>query len=142
VDIDRAKRYREKLNLIIERVADIEDWLPSDVLDFSSDKRNRLAIYKAFQELIEASFDVAAMVCKDLKIVPKDDYTNLETLQNIRIIDEWLKNALAESDGLRNRLVHRYNSLDDTLAYESIQTLLPEFKHFEEVIDKWLKEML
>jgi uncharacterized protein YutE (UPF0331/DUF86 family) len=142
VDIDRAKRYREKLNLIIERAADIEDWLPSDVSDFSSDKRNRLAIYKAFQELIEASFDVAAMVCKDLKIVPKDDYTNLETLQNIRIIDEHLNNALAESNGLRNRLVHRYNSLDDTLAYESIQTLLPDFKHFEEVIDKWLKEKL
>jgi len=142
VDIDRAKRYREKLNLIIERVADIEDWLPSDVSDFSSDKRNRLAIYKAFQELIEASFDVAAMVCKNLKIVPKDDYTNLETLQNIRIIDERLNNALAESNGLRNRLVHRYNSLDDTIAYESIQTLLPDFKHFEEVIDKWLKEKL
>ena len=142
MDIDRAKRYREKLNLIIERVADIEDWLPSDVSDFSSDKRNRLAIYKAFQELIEASFDVAAMVCKNLKIVPKDDYTNLETLQNIRIIDERLNNALAESNGLRNRLVHRYNSLDDTIAYESIQTLLPDFKHFEEVIDKWLKEKL
>lgn len=142
MDIDRAKRYREKLNLIIERVADIEDWLPSDVSDFSSDKRNRLAIYKAFQELIEASFDVAAMVCKDLKIVPKDDYTNLETLQNIRIIDERLNNALAESNGLRNRLVHRYNSLDDTLAYESIQTLLLDFKRFEEVIDKWLKEKL
>jgi len=142
VDIDRAKRYREKLNLIIERVADIEDWLPSDVSDFSSDKRNRLAIYKAFQELIEASFDVAAMVCKDVRIVPKDDYTNLETLQNIGIIDERLNNTLSESNGLRNRLVHRYNSLDDTLAFESIQALLPDFKHLEEVIDKWLKEKL
>ena len=142
MDIERAKRYREKLNFIRERVADVEDWMPFEVSDFSSDKRNRLAIYKAFQELIEASFDVTAMVCKDSKMVPKDDYTNLETLKNIKIIDERLKNALAESNGLRNRLVHRYNSLDDTLAFESIQTLLPDFKHFEEVIDKWLKEKL
>ena len=43
MDIERAKRYREKLNFIMERVADIEDWMPSEVSDFSSDKRNRLA---------------------------------------------------------------------------------------------------
>jgi uncharacterized protein YutE (UPF0331/DUF86 family)/predicted nucleotidyltransferase len=139
VDIERAKRYREKLNFIMQSVVDIEDWMPSEVSDFSSDKRNRLAIYEAFQELIEASFDVMAMACKDSKMVPKDDYTNLETLKNIKIIDERLKNALAESNGLRNRLGHRYNNLDDSLAFVSIQTLLPDFKHFEEVIDKWLK---
>ncbi len=124
MDIERAKRYREKLNFIMERVVDIEDWMPSEVSDFSSDKRTRLA------------------VCKDSRIIPRDDYTNLEALKDIKIIEESLRNALAESNGLRNRLVHRYNTLDDDLAYESIQILLPDFRHFEEVIDKWLKENL
>jgi len=142
VDIERAKRYREKLNLILERMADIEDWIPFDISDFISDKRTRLATYKAFQELIEASFDVAAMVCRDSRIIPKDDYTNMEALFNKKIIEVSLKNVLIESNGLRNRLVHRYNTLDDSIAFESIRTLLPGFRHFVEVIDKWLTENL
>lgn len=142
MNIERAKRYRDKLNLILERAADIEDWANIDVTDFVSDKKTRLAVYKAFQELTEASFDVVAMACKDAKIIPKDDYANSEALFQKNIIDSAMKNALAEANGLRNRLVHHYNTIDDTTAFESIQTLLPNFKKFTEVMDKWLKEML
>lgn len=139
MEIERAKRYKDKLNLILERAADIEDWTSVDVSDFLSDKKTRLAAYKAFQELVEAAFDVVAMVCKDSRIIPRDDYANVEVLYQKNIIDEGLKNTLVESNGLRNRLVHRYNTLDDTIAFESIQTQLPNFKYFTEVIKTWLK---
>lgn len=143
MDIERANRYKDKLNLISERLVDIEEWISGyDASDFVSDKKTRLAVYKAFQELIEASFDIAAMICKDSKTIPKDDYTNIDILYEIKIIDSGLKNALSESNGLRNRLVHRYNSLDDSIAFESIQAHLPGFKYFLEVINKWLKSQL
>ncbi len=140
MDIKRASRYKDKLNLIYERSGDSEEWLSDyDITDSISDKKTRLAVYKAFQELTESSFDVAAMVCKDSKIVPSDDYTNIEALYNKKIIDAGLKNALFEANGLRNRLVHRYNSLDDSIAFESIRLLLPNIRYFAEVINEWLK---
>lgn len=142
MDIERAKRYKEKLNFISERLEDIEEWTSIDVSDFISDKKTRLATYKAFQELIEASFDIVAMMCKDSRIIPKDDYTNVESLYNKNIIEERLVKALAESNGLRNRLIHHYNTLDDRIAFESILALLTIFKYFTEVIDKWLKKNL
>ncbi len=83
--------------------------------------------YKAFQELVEASFDITAMACKDLKIIPKDDYTNIDLLFEKKIIDSSLKNALYESNGLRNRLVHRYNQLNDAMAFDSIESLKKDF---------------
>ncbi len=141
MDIERANRYKDKLNLIYERTDDIEEWT-SGYNTSISDKKTRLAVYKAFQELTEACFDIMAMVCKDSKINPKDDYTNLDALHNKKIIDDTLRNALSESNGLRNRLVHRYNKLDDMLAFESIHTLFPDFKYFAEVIEKWLKTQL
>jgi uncharacterized protein YutE (UPF0331/DUF86 family) len=101
-----------------------------------------LAVYKAFQELTEASFDIMAMACKDSKIIPKDDYTNIDALYSQKIIDENIKDVLSKSNGLRNRLIHRYNHLDDSIAFESIQTLLPDFEYFVEVISKWLKSHL
>ncbi|GFO97323.1 hypothetical protein ig2599ANME_1523 [groundwater metagenome] len=143
MDIERINRYKDKINLITERLGDIEEWTSGyHNSDFLSDKKSRLAVYKAFQELSEASFDIIAMACKDLKIIPKDDYTNTDALYNKKIIDDTLKKALFESNGLRNRLVHRYNSLDDSIAFESIQTLLPDFKNFTEVLDKWLSSNL
>ncbi len=142
MDIERAKRYKDKLNFILEKVNDIEEWTSVDISDFISDKKTRLAVYKAFQELVEVSFDIVAMACRDSRIISKDDYANIEALYQKNLIEEGLKNALAESNGLRNRLVHRYNTLDDTMAFESIQTLLPNFKYFTEVMEKWLKEHL
>jgi len=142
MEIERAKRYRDKLNLILERTADIEDWTSIEISDFISDKKTRLAVYKAFQELVEASFDIVAMACRDSRIISKDDYANVEALYQKNILDERLKNALIESNGLRNRLVHRYNTLDDRTAFESILELLPDFKYFTEVMDKWLEKML
>ncbi len=79
----------DKLNLISERLRDIDEWISGyDVSDFTSDKKTRFAIYKAFQELTEASFDIVAMACKDSKIIPKDDYTNIDALCSQKIIDE------------------------------------------------------
>jgi uncharacterized protein YutE (UPF0331/DUF86 family) len=47
----------------------------------SEEERTRLAIYKAFQEIVEALFDIIAMKLVDLKIPPKDDYTNIKILE-------------------------------------------------------------
>ncbi|MDD5472999.1 MAG: DUF86 domain-containing protein [Candidatus Methanoperedens sp.] len=143
MDIERISRYKDKLNLISERKQDIEEWISGyDSSDFIQDKKTRLAVYKAFQELVEASFDVAAMACKDLKLIPKDDYTNIDLLFEKKFINSSLKNTLSESNGLRNRLVHRYNGLDDCLAFDSIMEHLTSILDFSEVIGKWLRSNL
>lgn len=143
MDLKRINRYKDKNNLITERIGDIEEWIFNlDNSNFISDKKTRLAVYKAFQEITEASFDIVAMMCKDFKIIPKDDYTNIMELYNKKIIDESIKDALSESNGLRNRLVHHYNALDDNIAFEAIKELIQNFKIFTEVINKWLKSQV
>jgi len=143
MDIERISRYKDKLNIISERKQDIEEWVSGyDSSDFIEDKKTRLAVYKSFQELVEASFDIAAMACKDLKIIPKDDYSNIDLLFEKKFINRSLKNYLSESNGLRNRLVHRYNGLDDSLAFDSIMEHLTSILDFSEVIEKWLRSKL
>jgi len=91
---------------------------------------------------VEASYDIMAMACKDLKMIPKDDYTNIDLLFEKKLIGSDLKNALSEANGLRNRLVHRYTDIDDSVAFDSIMALLPMILHFSEVIEKWLRSDL
>lgn len=83
--------------------------------------------------------DLVAMMCKDLRIVPKDDYSNIETLEELA---ETTKNALIEANGLRNHLVHRYNRMDDLLALESMISLLPGIEAFSAEVEAWIKERL
>jgi uncharacterized protein YutE (UPF0331/DUF86 family) len=115
MEIERAKRYKDKTNIIIKRAHQIESW----VQDISS--------------------DIVAMMCKDLNLVPKDDYSNIEDLDKI---DRKTKTSLAAANGLRNRLVHRYNQTDDRVALKSINALLPDLSDFVEMVELWIRGQL
>lgn len=82
------------------------------------------------------------MICKDAGVPPKDDYTNIETLKELGIINAEVMEKLVEANGLRNRLVHHYNKLDDRIAFESIKELLDDLLIFVEVVEGWIAKRL
>lgn len=141
MDEDRLKRYWDKINLVSKRSNEIQEWTAIQPEDFIKDEKTKLASYKAFQEIVEACMDMVAMICKDSKIPPRDDYTNIDLLENI-ISFKNMKKTLIEANGLRNRLVHRYNTLDDLLAFESIKEILPGISKFIEGVKKWMRQTL
>jgi len=136
MDETRLKRYRDKLNIIAKRIEQIEEWMD----DFTKDEKTKLAIYKAFQEIVESSMDIISMMCVDSKITPKDDYTNIEEISKVvKGIDG---NILREANGLRNVIVHRYNNIDDLRAYEGIKRILFYMEEFVKVVEKWIMEKI
>ncbi|MEM4155552.1 MAG: HepT-like ribonuclease domain-containing protein [Archaeoglobaceae archaeon] len=60
--------------------------------------------------------DVCAMLVKDLGKRVEDDYSNIEILHELGILDKELAEKLKTCNGLRNWLVHRYNKLDKKLC--------------------------
>jgi len=140
MDSERLRRYIDKIEHIEERMEDIRTWLNEVEGVGEMDKKTRLAVYKAMQEVVEASTDVVAMILKDEGKLPKDDYTNIEKIFGLDIIDTRIKEALKEADGLRNRLVHEYNELNDEIALESIQELLVPIEEFMEMVKKWMRK--
>ncbi|OPY50496.1 MAG: hypothetical protein A4E49_02714 [Methanosaeta sp. PtaU1.Bin112] len=136
----RAGRYRDKLDLIILRAGQAQSWLEEGGLeDFLEDDKTKLATYKAFQEALEASMDVVAMMCKDLGSTPQDDYGNLDRLE---VLADASRAVLKEANGLRNHLVHRYNKRDDHIARQSMADLLPGILAFTEEVAAWLEKAL
>lgn len=122
----------DKLAHIDRRMANIESWLPSQ-----DEEKTRLALYKAFQEIVEAFFDIISMKLVELKIPPKDDYTNILLIEEKGLIDKETSNILRSANGLRNRLIHSYNKLSDRLALESIKTLLPKLAKIRKDLESW-----
>ncbi len=133
VSLDRFNRYQKKINWIIERISN----LPT-LNDASLDSNDREILFDALcyrlQTAIEAAMDIVAMTCKDLGMDVDDDNSNIDRLANKGLIDSNLAETLKKLNGLRNVIVHRYNSLEDEIILESIPTITSALREFVKVI--------
>ena len=136
---ERKKRYKEKIDYAKDRISDLEDWLYKD----AEERKTFFASEKAFQEAIEALADISAMMLSDLSLSVKDDYSNIEKLKEKKILSKDEADVMAEANGLRNRIIHRYNHVDENIFVESAKELLPKldklFDNIWNIIQKWKK---
>jgi len=101
----RRERYLEKLEVFEEELNFIESHRICD------DVTER-ALLHSLQVCVEVSMDVVAMLMRDMGLVVKDDYTNIEKLTREMVVDKEECETLKDYNGLRNAVVHRYNHLD------------------------------
>lgn len=116
MDAARLRRYHDKLDHARKRLDQAAVWATG------AQEVERLAAYKAFQEAAEAAADLVAMALKDSGRHPRDDYRNLGIAAEAGVFPPGLVEALEAVTGLRNRLVHEYNGLDDEQAVESVDS--------------------
>ncbi|MGB3459569.1 MAG: DUF86 domain-containing protein [Halobacteriota archaeon] len=134
---DIKKRIMEKVEIVIERVEFIEGHLSNEIL---GNRILRKAIYKEFQEAVEAVSDVCAMLRRGLNSSAKDDYSNIEFLVEHDILKEKKAEKLKEANGLRNRLIHGYDSVDDETACYAIIELIEDLRDFPVVVLEWIRK--
>jgi len=84
--------------------------------------------------------DLLTMIIKDTKKLPKDDYSNIQLAYEENLISNTEKKLLNESNGLRNRLVHGYNGLNDMMAFNALTRLLPDLKELLRKLKQWITD--
>ena len=136
---ERKKRYKMKVNELVDRLEFVEDNFPSEE-EFIENRILRKSLYKEFQEIVEIISDIAAMITKDFGKIVEDDSSNIEKLCRAMKIDKTLCSALKRANGLRNVLIHEYNGIDNALAYNSINEILPSIKLFVNKVEEWLEK--
>ncbi len=140
---ERIKRYSGKLEYLNQTIEHLKDWTKNiDSKEFRDrlELQKQYGIYHAFQIGIDIITDLVAMIVKDLKLIPKDDYSNINIIKNKNIVNLDLAAKLREANGLRNRIVHDYNGLDNEIAYNSLKNLLKDFQSFKVKAKEWLKK--
>ncbi len=131
------ERVMEKIETVIERVEFIEEHLSRGILE---DRLLRKAIYKEFQEAVEAASDVCAMVRRGLNSSAKDDYSNIDFLVERDILEGGKGEKLREANGLRNRLIHEYDGINDKIACYGIKELVGELREFSLGVLEWMRK--
>ncbi|AEA47968.1 type VII toxin-antitoxin system HepT family RNase toxin [Archaeoglobus veneficus] len=129
----RINRYKEKIEYILEALNEIPPE-PEKPIEISGTFYNLLTA-------IEAAMDIAAMLVKDLGKRVEDDYSNIDILAEIGVIDNKLAEMLKMCNGLRNWLVHRYNRIDTRLVLESVEEVRETLTKYIEKVERVLDEI-
>lgn len=130
VDAKRQGVYRRKLHVItqsIGRIPDDREVLSPLELD---------GVLHNVQVMIDAVMDIAAMLVKDGGHEVKDDYQNLEMLVEEGLIGGPLAEELRRLNGLRNAIVHRYNSFEEETLLEGLDRIRSGVVDFAEIVEE------
>jgi uncharacterized protein YutE (UPF0331/DUF86 family) len=108
-----------------------------------SEYRARLYERKAAERLlhegIEAALDVNAHLIAEMGAEVPDDYcVGFVVLGDLGVLLRELAHSLAPSAGLRKRLVHEYESLDDAKVKASIDALLGQYPSYVLAVESYL----
>jgi uncharacterized protein YutE (UPF0331/DUF86 family) len=122
---------RRKLAVIQNGLFALEQAGAIDLEGYRRDFWRRKGTERVLQEMIEAAMDVAShLLVETGRAAPTDGRSAFIDLGTAGVIASELAHALAPAVGLRNRLVHEYEELDDGIVLGAVgqaTALLPRF---------------
>lgn len=120
-----------KLAIIQTAVAELERVRRLTLAEYRADLWRKKAIERFLQEAVEAAVDCGAhLLVRRGRPAPPDLYSTFAALAADGILDPALAARLAPSAGLRNRLVHEYDALDDTRVHAAIGAAVDDLTAF------------
>ncbi len=135
------KIYR-KTEYILEKLKYLKNNRPEDLKHFKSDETLQMAILYALEVCIEAIVDIVMQIgTKVYKKKYEDDYRMFETLFEEKIIDEELFEKLRKLNGLRNAIVHAYDSLMIEEIYHNYSDILRDIGYVTEKLVKSIEDV-
>ncbi len=110
-----------KCKIIGERLARLRSIAPMSLEEYARDEFRKKGVEKMLQELVNAALDVNFHVLSESALpTPADSHGSFTALGEAGILPGDLCAALAPFAGLRNRLVHEYESLDDAKVLAAV----------------------
>ena len=134
-----AAVIRRKLARILASLDALKPISRLSVAEYRARLYERKAGERLLQEVIEAALDINAHLTAELgSEVPEEYYGGFLKIGELGIVSPDLARSLAPSAGLRNRLVHEYEGIDDEKVLGSIGTLLELYPRYVQAIEAFL----
>jgi uncharacterized protein YutE (UPF0331/DUF86 family) len=119
-EIDAAL-VRRKLAVIQRNLDDLSTVEGLSLDEYRSDRFRLKATERLLQEMVEAAVDINLHLLRaGDATAPPDYYQSFRRVAEERIIPSDLAASLAPATGLRNRLVHEYDEIDDAIVLQAV----------------------
>lgn len=118
-----AALVRRKLARIARNLEDLEAVEGVSLAEYRGDRFRKKGAERLLQEAIDAAVDANLHLLRVAGAsTPPDYYESFLALGRAEVIPDELAERLAPAAGLRNRLVHEYDELDDEKVLEAVAT--------------------
>jgi uncharacterized protein YutE (UPF0331/DUF86 family) len=134
---------RRKLSRIVENLARLKALGSPTVAAWRADDVRKAAAERWIHVCIEAAVDLNSHLLVGLgHPAPPDGHQSfLDLARHTKIIGADLAGKLAPSVGLRNRLVHRYDDIDDALVLKGIAEAVRPFPRYVEAVSTYVDRL-
>ncbi len=134
---------RRKLAVIVRNIADLDHVRHESLTAYRRDRFRLKGAERLVQETIEAAVDANQHLLRNTRGSSATDYyDSFIALGRLGIMPDSLAASLAPAAGLRNRLVHEYDDIDDAIVLEAIGTVCDEFSKYVAAVDTFLQKAL
>ncbi|CAD6492117.1 MAG: hypothetical protein DIAAKJNI_00229 [Candidatus Argoarchaeum ethanivorans] len=133
------EKIHRKAEYILRKIKYLKNNRPEDAERFKSDETMQMAIFYGIQVCIEAIVDI--VILTGTKVYEKEyegDYEMFESLFEEGVIEEDVFEKLRKMNGLRNAIVHAYDSLIVEEIYDNYNGILRDIGY---VTDKLVSKL-
>lgn len=126
-----------KLIKMEEYLSELEKFKPQTYREYENDQLKRYAIERLVQLIIDLALDVNNSLIKKSDKYPAQDYfSSFLELIDLRILPEEFAREIAPSTGIRNRLVHEYEKINDKIVYQNLDKIIKYYLDYIKHINK------
>ncbi|MGH7570799.1 MAG: type VII toxin-antitoxin system HepT family RNase toxin [Gemmatimonadota bacterium] len=95
---------------------------------------------RALQETVEAAVDINLHILRDRDAkTPLDYFESFIAVGREKVIPSQLAESLPPSAGLRNRIIHEYENIDDGIILQAVGKAREVFPRYVAAIEQYLK---
>ncbi len=130
---------RQQFAAIIGFAAELEPLSTMPLARYVESPVIRRAVERLLQLIIEAITDAADIILREAGLEPSDAAREtLARIQALGVISPPLARALMQATGLRNRLVHAYQRIDDERVLAASAELVRWAREYVGAAERWL----
>lgn len=120
-----SDKISRKIEFISQKIKYLRDFKPENAAQFKDDETAQMAILYAIHVAIEALMDIVIIIdAKQTGNHHTGDYERINSLFESGLITEDVYRGLRKLNGLRNAIVHAYDSLVLDEIYEGYEKII------------------
>ena len=134
IDADLVRRKIATISRNLDALAAV-DGIALD--SYRSDLYRKKGTERLLQETIEAAVDTNLHLLRAIgAATPTDYYESFISLGRAGIIPQELAERLAPAAGLRNRLVHEYDDIDDEIVLKAVSEARQSLREYVAAVER------
>jgi len=137
IDADLVRRKIATISRNLDALAAI-DGITLD--EYRSDLYRKKGTERLLQETVEAAVDTNLHLLRATgAATPTDYYESFVSLGKASVIHQELADRLAPAAGLRNRLVHEYDDIDDEIVLQAVSEARKSLREYVAAVERYVE---